>query len=190
MPSHDSRAVGTPGVPGRRVLVLGASGILAPVVGVCTSRGHTVVAVGRSQERLSSLRSRGTGALQLVSADAGSGAGLGQVVAAGPFDAAVLYGPAVPARHRAVLLEQVHGRAVIVVTSEAADPSRASGPPAALAASRDREGDAVVLLGWSAEPRGPRWHTPREVSAAAIEALDTGDDVVVGQVRPWEQRPA
>ena len=44
-----------------------------------------------------------------------------------------------------------------------------------------------LVLGW----RGARWHTPAEVSAAALAlALGAGHEATLGAVRPWAARPA
>ncbi|MFI7386225.1 hypothetical protein [Streptomyces sp. NPDC049813] len=39
---------------------------------------------------------------------------------------------------------------------------------------------------------GTRWHTPQEISAAALASLDADDDrdALLGAVRPWSMRPA
>ena len=49
--------------------------------------------------------------------------------------------------------------------------------------------DDVLQLGWFDEDAGPRWHTPTEVSAAALAVLDDGVGRTLGSVRPWDRRP-
>src|SRR5689334_10427636 len=99
------------------------------------------------------------------------------------WDAAVVYCPAVSEAAIAALDEQ--GRVLRVRTSAAADPQRAGEDfdPATLPAD-------TLQLGWHLDADGDaRWHTPAEVSAAALAVLDSGTSAVLGVVRPWGGHP-
>ncbi|WP_157520726.1 hypothetical protein [Herbidospora daliensis] len=69
-------------------------------------------------------------------------------------------------------------RVVQVLTSVYAAPD---GPEPPL------PGRPRLILGW--HPSG-RWHTPEEVSTAALALAESGDDAVLGVTRPWGDRPA
>jgi len=190
----------------RTVLVVGASGILAPLVHALVSKRSHVVAVSRPPG-VPPAPGRGDGAPlgrddrapthgspRVIGADTTTLAGAWAVANCGPLDYAVFYGPALTAQTLAVLTNAVRYRAVLVLTSEAAAPTGPGDEGAGLAPLaaryRARPQDAVVLLGWKSVDRGrSRWHTPGEVSAAALEALEGYGDVLLGRVRPWEQRP-
>ncbi|WP_204045090.1 hypothetical protein [Acrocarpospora phusangensis] len=70
------------------------------------------------------------------------------------------------------------GRVVQVLTSAYAAPDA---PPAPLA------DQPRLLLGWHPSKR---WHTPEEISAAALRLTGHGDADVLGVTRPWDDRPA
>lgn len=172
------------------VLVVGASGILAPLALELAARGDEVVAVGREPSGLARLTSSAAnGAVRAIAADTTSKDDIRRVIDAAPYDHAIMYAPAVPPTMRPRLLERVVGRAVLVLTSAAADPQEAPAWHDAVAAARPRPGDAVVLLGWAQDRGAARWHTPAEVSAAALRALDAGQDSILGEIRPWNERP-
>ncbi|WP_156045491.1 hypothetical protein [Herbidospora cretacea] len=69
-------------------------------------------------------------------------------------------------------------RVVQVLTSVYAAPDRPQPP---------LPGRPRLILGW--HPTG-RWHTPEEISAAALELAFSGNDAVLGVTRPWGERPA
>ena len=105
---------------------------------------------------------------------------------------AIAYDPAVADESWKVLARLVDGPVVRVLTSSAADPSRSGLPTRQHLFTR-------LVLGWTDKGR---WHTPDEVSAAAVALLrqaeadaarpgraPTGDGAVLGRVRPWSQRP-
>jgi hypothetical protein len=75
---------------------------------------------------------------------------------------------------------------MVVATSHWADPEAPAPPWAGL------PGVVVLQLGWADGARGSRWHTPGEVSAAAMGALEVPwrpRTVLLGSVRPWSARP-
>jgi hypothetical protein len=96
------------------------------------------------------------------------------------FDQALLYCPTAPVRAVAAMRAAVTGRVVHLLTSAAVTP------PSTIEDLPD-DGSVHVVLGWTADRR---WHTPDELSAAALDALRTGADAVLGKVRPWSDRPA
>ena len=157
---------------GRRTLVIGASGILAPLAAALAAAGDEVTGVART-------RSAPPG-VATVLVDAGSPDALRSELGGGDWECAVVYAPAVSADSLAAVAALVSGRTVVVRTSASADPAR--GPL--------RIPDDTLQLGWtSASDGGPRWHSPEEVSAAALLVLADGDGRVLGRVRPWDERP-
>ncbi len=110
----------------------------------------------------------------------------------------------------------VDGPLVAVLTSAVAAPPAADDPAAVLAALARRLADPatpaadlrLLLLGWAgptpgaskpAEPSGAseaseapgpaRWHTPAEISAAALAVLRDPAPARLGVLRPWADRP-
>lgn len=154
------------------VLVIGASGILAPAASVLVERGAAVTGVGRRRP----MPARVAG-LHLDARDAGA---LASALSAGRWDAALVYEPAVTDESLRSIADAVDGRVVLVRTSAAADPVHGAEP--VLAAD-------VLLLGWIDDDESPRWHTPQQVSDAALEVLADGRPRILGTVRPWERRP-
>ncbi|MFS0895157.1 hypothetical protein [Microbacterium sp. 179-I 3D3 NHS] len=153
------------------ILVVGASGILAPAASVLVSRGAAVTGVGRSRPMPDGVEAVHVDARDLGALDAALGSRR--------WDAALVYDPAVTESTLPRLAAAIDGRLVRVRTSAAADP--AHGEPALLA--------DTLQLGWHEEGDEVRWHTPDEVSAAALVVFDDGDPCTLGVVRPWERRP-
>lgn len=155
----------------RRVLVIGATGILAPAVTALTSRGEDVVAVARNP--------RSTPATQSAWVDARDRPLLAASLADIEWDDALAYGPAVSAGSLAALRGLTPGRLVLVRTSAAADPALGT-----LIVPPD-----TLQLGWRPPGEPSRWHTPDEVSSAALAVLADGNPHTLGAVRPWSDRP-
>lgn len=105
----------------------------------------------------------------------------------GPITLALAYQPFAPAQSWRLLADRTAGLLVaLLVSAHAAE----DGPAAPLAAGRQGGATVVhVLLGWHRDADGVRWHTPQEVSAATIRAVDERAGRVLGAVRPWEERP-
>ena len=77
---------------------------------------------------------------------------------------------------------------VCLLTSAAARPVRDE--PFDLASVEVPEGCRRLVLGWAEDEGAARWHSPEEISAAALDVLFTGHGRVLGVVRPWDRRPA
>jgi hypothetical protein len=150
----------------RRVLVIGATGVLAPAVAAFSSRGDDVIAVSRH------------GANGSIGVDAQHPDALEAALAGAQWDDAVVYRPAVSEASLRFVRAATPGRCVQVRTSDAADPSLGI-----LIVPRD-----TLQLGWTSDP-GRRWHSPAEVSCAALEVLADGRPRTLGAVRPWSDRP-
>lgn len=150
----------------RSVLVIGATGILAPAWEAFRSRGDGVVAVSRH------------GARGSIAVDARDAPALRAALDGEAWIDAVVYAPAVSAESLSYVRGATTGRCVLVRTSDAAAPEFGTS-----AVPRD-----TLQLGWTDDPT-PRWHTPAEVSCAALEVLADGMPRTLGVVRPWSDRP-
>lgn len=183
--------------PGRRVLVVGATGILRPAALRLLARGDTVVAVARGRMRLTVLEAEGGRRVEVVPVDVTRDAAVASAVTSGstlaePLDAAIVYAPRPPADTFERVLGRVTGPVVRILTSAQGEPRRADGDePSAWPWAQEprRSGERRLLLGWTGSAEAPRWHTADEVSAAALDVLDRGADTVLGRLRPWADRP-
>ena len=179
------------GLEGPTYVVVGASGILAPL-GRLLSRvgpgeGRPLrVGVSRGSrlqegdwDRRLALDAREPEAVRRVLADLRS-EGLG-------VDVAVGYSPALSPRSWAVLA-RASARAVIVLPSRFAGPSMGQDASAAWLPTRTT---SWVLLGWTGGRGRARWHTPDEVSRDVADAVRSGgvEPLTVGRVTPWSDRP-
>ncbi len=155
-----------------RTLVVGASGILAPLASCLQADGDEVTGVSRARAVPPGV--------DAVLVDARSATALAGALGERTWDRAVIYAPAVSADSLGILARRVAGRVVLVRTSASADPERGT-----LSVPDD-----TVQLGWTHDAHGrPRWHTPAEVSAIASMVLADGAGRILGRVRPWEERP-
>lgn len=171
-------------VPG--ILVTAATGPLRPAVVELTRRGAEVVALARNVAGLEQLRDE-TGAVPLQADWDDPDELRRKLESTAPFDAALLYCPTVPQESLDALRSVVTGRMVRLLPSHSA--GQAPSAPFVLAdlgPSPQRE--VRVVLGWS-EGSPARWHTSEELSGAALAALDTGQERMLGVVRPWSFRP-
>lgn len=183
----------------RAVLVIGATGILAPAVDALRNAGRNVVAVSRG------TRPEPEG-VETVHVDAEDGVALSDALAGRAWVDALVYAPAVSDSSLEWLRAATRGRLVLVRTSAAADPRRGdlAVPPGTLQLGwRDADADsastgpevtgAATAAGSGVPARHPppteRWHTPAEVSAAALAVLADGTARTLGSVRPWSDRP-
>jgi hypothetical protein len=180
------------------ILVVGATGILAPACASLVARGGAVLAVARTADDLDRLHADTLGAggeLSTLAADATSDGFVGRLEAL-PLTGGLVYAPATVGGATDRLAERLGRRLVEVVTSSYADPDSATYDDRWAGGELRPAGHTRVVLGWAldentADRSGPqsRWHSPDEVSAAAVEALTTGRDRVLGLVAPWETRP-
>ena len=155
-----------------RTLVIGASGILAPAAAALVRAGDAVTGVGRTRPV-----PEGVETLHL---DARSAPALAYAIADRHFDRALVYAPAVTADSLSALAGAVSGRTVLIRTSASADPARGE-----LVLPED-----TLQLGWTdTESGGVRWHSPEQVSDAALAVLSDGRARVLGRVRPWGDKP-
>ncbi|WP_144876289.1 hypothetical protein [Microbacterium sp. 1.5R] len=154
------------------VLVVGASGILAPAASALMARGAAVTGLSRRGHAPAGVDALHLDARDLSALDAG--------LSAERWSEAIVYEPAVSAQTLRRIAAAVDGRLVLVRTSASADPAHGDDPA--------REPD-VLVLGWADDGASTRWHTPQEVSDAALEVLADGAPRILGAVRPWERRP-
>ncbi|WP_435748944.1 hypothetical protein [Microbacterium sp. PMB16] len=154
------------------ILVVGASGILAPAASALVERGAEVTGISRRRHSPAGVNGLHVDAHDLPALDAALGAAR--------WTAAIVYEPAVTALSLPRIQAAIDGHVVLVRTSAAADPANDDEPAPA---------SGVLLLGWVDDGASTRWHTPREVSDAALEVLADGEPRILGTVRPWEHRP-
>ncbi|MDQ0727048.1 hypothetical protein [Microbacterium sp. W4I20] len=153
------------------VLVVGASGILAPAASALVRRGVEVTGIGRRHPMPAGVVGMHVDARDLLALDAALGTTRWRI--------ALVYEPAITPSTFRRIEAAIDGRTVLVRTSAAADPARGEPSPA----------PDTLLLGWHDDGENVRWHTPTEVSDAALQVLDDGQGRVLGVVRPWERRP-
>lgn len=175
-------------MPGRgRVLVVGATGILRPAAERLAGGGWTVLAAAR---RAGALVDRGPRIVP-VPLDVTVPESVAEAVRVHRPEAAIVYARAAPEPARALLsgiLSGLPGPVVEVLTSRWAAPSKADESPPDLGSLSPTPLGVPLLLGWVAGER--RWHTPEEVSAAAVETFEERRPRVLGTVRPWRERPS
>jgi len=165
--------------------VVGGTGILRPAAAALARTGVAVTVAARG------ARAAAPAGTHPAAADVRDPVGLAAaldaaIAARGPLGLALVYAPAAPAAAQAALAARVPGLLVHVLTSEWAAPGRDRTARDAWAAAGPGATKRLVL-GW----RGARWHTPAEVSAAALAlALGAGHEATLGAVRPWAARPA
>ena len=178
-------------------LIIGATGILAPAVDTLTSRGWSVLAVARSEQRLRSLRSNRPltyGAVHTLAADAEHPSFLRLLErrlrsSDLTLSATALYAPVTAVAVATALTKIVDGPIVEVLTSGIATPAFEGDRW-----SIDRLGgsgptNVRLVLGWRREFGTTRWHTPEEISAAVVATLADPRDRLLGTVTPWSERP-
>lgn len=201
---------------GRRLLVLGASGMLAPVCRALVARGDRVVAVARrtgplelheekvardaAEGRAPDLDSTDPGLppLQLVAADWTDPEGFLQAVAPRlrGIDGVLAWvhaGGAEAARRVGEALGRRQAAAEAPLDWLDVFGSGAASPDASVPARveglpglRPRR----VVLGWAHEAGTSRWLGGDEIAAGVLAAWDSGEPArVVGEVRPWSRRP-
>jgi saccharopine dehydrogenase-like NADP-dependent oxidoreductase len=158
-------------LPDDDVLVVGASGILAPAAETLARRGVRVTGIGRSRSMPS--------AVEPILVDASDAVALAAVLGDRRWSAALVYDPAVSEASMRVITRAVSGEIVRVRTSAAADPALGELHLPA----------HTLLLGWAEGEEVTRWHRPDEVSEAALQVLADGEPRVLGAVRPWGRRP-
>ncbi|WP_426517422.1 hypothetical protein ACPPVQ_00250 [Diaminobutyricibacter sp. McL0618] len=155
------------------VLVIGASGILAPLAAELTGSGVRVDGIARHVTRMPD-------GVEPLAVDARNTDSLAAATGGRRWASAVVYSPAISSTSLALIRSKVDGRLVIVRPSAAADPRLGA----------LQVPDDTLQLGWHVQPPGgARWHTPEEVSVAALAVLRDGIGRTLGQVRPWEDRP-
>ena len=174
------------------VLVIGATGILRPACLDLVGAGRPVLAIARDGQRLGDLRRAAGPLLAHKSADcrvlASIRVALTGAEGLGPLSGALVYCPAAPAHLLDVVTRVTRGPVVWLMTSAgaAAQGSNAQRPASdGESHARAPGGVVTVKLGWATELDGsPRWHTPREVSTIALEALHQNMDRTLGTWDP------
>ncbi len=169
-------------------LVVGATRILRPAVLELVARGHRVACVARTAEDLRLLHREAAGGVIQVAVDYRCHDLLQTRLAeaGAPFAAGICYAPQADNESLTVLRTAVSGPVVELLTSGSAAGSPDAPFDFATLPPPPEPPWRRLLLGWTAVGD---WHSPAAISAAALSALDTGDDAVLGTVRPWGERP-
>ncbi len=182
------------------VLIVGGTGILRPAARLLAARGCTVGVVSRSVDRVATLSAEcaaagASGKIVGIRADyfdiPAFEAAIREVAGRyGLFKDCMFYFADAPQVALDAAAVGVRGQFIVVLTSRFAGPDRPNGRPG-YPVPRDVEPHRVsyLVLGWHAGPTSNRWHTPWEVSDAAVRVLDEGRDAVLGVLQPWDQRP-
>jgi len=198
-PSHPRPSEGLGATTGSTaaVVVIGATGTLRPASVTLAESGATVVAVARDTDRLDQLTAdlayAGGGVVSLA-ADATRPdfpEVLGRLLRHRRLrmESVLAYGPATSTEVLDELLRLIDGVLVEILVSRHARP-RGDRPwtlddlPAVA-----EDGHRRLVLGWHREGDSARWHTTDEISSAALAALATPGDRVLGVVSPWPDRP-
>ncbi len=189
------------------MLIVGATGILRPAVLSLAAAGWMVAAVARQHDRLDVLAAdAGPGVIPL-SVDVYDAGAVADVLGTAPsFDAAILYlAEADDDRENAAadrLSRVVRGIKVVRGNAVVRSNTVVRGTTVRILTSRwtpttspelttgrwpRRPGRSHLLLGVGSDAGGARWHTPEEISRAAIEVLRSGSDAVLGN--PMHLRP-
>ena len=160
-------------------VVIGASGILAPLGALLGEVGFTTWGVSRSGT------TAGNGWARASAMDCQDAVAVGDWIASCPKgpELLVAYAPAV----LDALWPQWGvwaGRVVVVATSKWCAPEVEARPWDAV------KNRIVLQLGWRDDGEGG-WHTAKEISLAALEVVDSAcpNSFVLGRIRPWEDRP-
>jgi len=164
---------------GAGVLVVGASGILAPAATQLASAEGShgaVTGIGR-------VRPMPAG-VEAITVDAQDAGALTRALGERRWARAIVYAPAVTDASLPVLRAAVDGPVVLVLTSAAVAPL-----PDAPEVPAPAPAPWTLQLGWASGAAGARWHTPEEISAAALLVLRDGQGRTLGSVRPWAERP-
>lgn len=161
-------------------VVIGASGILAPLGLLLRSRHLQTIGISRGSRLEAGVWD------ERVALDTQDPAAVTHWLAhqRGDVAAVIAYAPAL-APPTWPLIAGFAEHVVVVATSRWGEPGSPAGPWASLSAI------VVVQLGWALTANGSRWHTPHEVSAAVADELaqpPTPRTVVVGSLRPWSAR--
>jgi hypothetical protein len=175
------------------VVVAGATGALRPAVRALVDQDRTVYALARPGPGLTALQAELCGAVRAIAVDyldvTALRAALAEHLPAGA-QGALLYCPGAPLE-AVQLLAATADRPVVLSTSAAADPALVGDAVPDPARLPGPSGAVRLLLGWAQGPDGTScWHTPEEISAAALTSLGDGRSQTLGVVRPWTQRPS
>ncbi|ALE04816.1 hypothetical protein AL755_03815 (plasmid) [Arthrobacter sp. ERGS1:01] len=162
--------------------------MLRPAVDELVRGGSTVIAVARSAADLQILAAEHPGTVTGIAVDyrdADRFLRLLQSVHT-PASAAIVYIPSAEPAALSTLRSLVRGPVVQVLTSHVADP--AGGEPFTFENLPQPPGQPWyrLVLGWS---KTGAWHSPDEISAAAVAVLRQKRDGQLGELRPWTDRP-
>ena len=187
-------------------LVVGGTGMLREVVLRLAAKGDVVSVIARDAARLTALARDAPTRINPIAVDYSDDEGLAASLAdainrVGPLALAILWlRPGAPraldtiarmADERAGEGAATKCRLFRILGSAAADPAlHRSGN-----GSRFRAMEGLqyreIILGFRIEGTGSRWNTNAEIAAGVVHAVENDiDGLVVGVVRPWNERPA
>lgn len=180
----------------QEALVIGASGMLTEVSRWLARQGYQVTVLGRDPVKLSRIRdgSIHPESIHMLPQDYHQTDGLRQAMAElvekrGPMDVVVAWIHSTAPRALPVIVEELSRPEkrwqLLHVCGSGAWKNPPSEPNSKVCNYRR------VILGFTCVGEHSRWLTNDEIAAGVIDALQTTErQIIVGQVEPWEKRPA
>lgn len=165
---------------------MGATRVLRPAVEELIADGSEVVAVARSRRDLVEAKSQVGPSFDSLAVDYLDLAALAALADFGAFDAALIYAPGATTAAMQLFRNVVKGPIVEILGSQAAGEHPDA--PFSLDQIPVRYPDRwnALVLGWTADYR---WHSPEQISQAALNALRMRANGQLGLLRPWADRP-
>ncbi|MBH0332087.1 short-chain dehydrogenase [Brevibacillus brevis] len=180
----------------QEALVIGASGMLTEVSRWLAREGYQVTVLGRDPVKLRRVRdgSIHPESIHLLSQDYQQTDSLRQSMAElvekrGPMDVVVAWIHSTAPHALSVIVEELSrpekSWQLLHVCGSGAWKNSPTKPTSEVCIYRQ------VILGFTCAGEHSRWLTNDEIAAGVIDALQTTEkQIIVGQVEPWEKRPA
>ncbi|TQK73562.1 hypothetical protein FB479_102195 [Brevibacillus sp. AG162] len=180
----------------QEALVIGASGMLTEVSRWLARQGYQVTVLGRDPVKLRSVRDGSTHpeSIHVLPQDYHQTDGLRQAMAdliekRGPMDVVVAWIHSTAPHALPVIVEELSRPEKRWQLLHVCGSGAWKNPPTELASEVCKY--RRVILGFTCAGEHSRWLTNDEIAAGVIDALQTTErQTIVGQVEPWEKRPA
>lgn len=167
--------------------MVGATRILRPAVAQLVDAGEGVVGVARTRSYLVALAAESGADFIPIAVDYTDPESLAVALKGVPYlQSGLIYAPNATVATLQVFREFVYGSVVEILTSRvASEQPDQPFDPANLPAAPGGDWHRLVL-GWKADRT---WHSPSEISDAALRVLRTGVSEQLGLLRPCADRP-